>query len=105
MILVLYRKIVHVGEKDGLIKLISKIDKIEGVKSARILYLYTSTTTFELIDAMKSAKKFHNYFDMPIQHISDSMLKIMKRCSVEDKTKELLNYMKKGDDSFIELLL
>ncbi len=59
---------------DGLIDLIKGIEVIEGVKSARILYLYPSTTTFALIDAIADSKVFQTYYDMPIQHIDDSML-------------------------------
>jgi len=57
------------GERDGLVKLIEAVEKIEGVKSARILYLYPSTTSFELIDKIAASPIFQNYFDMPIQHI------------------------------------
>ena len=87
--------------KDGLIQLIDEVNKIDDVKSARILYLYPSTTTFKLIDKIADSEKFHNYFDMPIQHISDNLLKIMKRGSGENKVKELLNYMKTKENSFL----
>ncbi len=88
-------------EKDGLIKLINEVENIEGVKSARILYLYPSTTSSDLIKKIENSKVFHNYFDIPIQHISDNMLKIMKRGMGEVKLKELLNEIKKVKDSFI----
>lgn len=57
--------------KDGLSLLIQRIELIEGVKSARILYLYPSTTTISLLKNIAKSKLFHNYFDMPIQHIND----------------------------------
>ncbi|MBD3789767.1 MAG: MiaB/RimO family radical SAM methylthiotransferase, partial [Campylobacterales bacterium] len=89
------------GLKEGLIDLIHTIEAIDGVKSARILYLYPSTTTFKLIDAIADSKIFQTYFDMPIQHIDEGMLKIMKRGFGEQKTIELLEYMKSKPGAFI----
>ena len=89
------------GISDGLINLIDKIEKIEGVRSARILYLYPSTTSKELILRIIASPIFHNYFDMPIQHISENMLKIMKRGSGAKKIKELLNLMRNAENSFL----
>ena len=89
------------GVSDGLINLIDEIEKIEGVRSARILYLYPSTTSKELISRIIASPIFHNYFDMPIQHISENMLKIMKRGSGAKKIKELLNLMRNAENSFL----
>ncbi|EIF06549.1 Ribosomal protein S12p [Campylobacter concisus UNSWCD] len=89
------------GVSDGLINLIDEIEKIEGVRSARILYLYPSTTSKELISHIIASPIFHNYFDMPIQHISENMLKIMKRGSGAKKIKELLNLMRNAKNSFL----
>ena len=89
------------GVSDGLINLIDEIEKIEGVRSARILYLYPSTTSRELIERIIASPVFHNYFDMPIQHISENMLKIMKRGSGAKKIKELLNLMRNAKNSFL----
>lgn len=86
---------------DGLIHLIKRIELIDGVKSARILYLYPSTTTLKLIKTIGDSKVFHNYFDMPIQHINDEMLRIMKRGFGKAKTLELLNAMKSLPNSFV----
>ena len=90
---------------DGLIDLIKGVEAIEGVKSARILYLYPSTTTFALIDAIADSKVFQTYYDMPIQHIEDAMLKTMKRGFGEKKTIELLEYMKSKPNAFLRTSL
>ncbi len=90
---------------DGLIDLIKGVEAIEGVKSARILYLYPSTTTFALIDAIADSEIFQTYYDMPIQHIDDSVLKIMKRGFGEKKTIELLEYMKSKPNAFLRTSL
>ncbi len=86
---------------DGLISLIKAVEGIEGVYSARILYLYPSTTTFELIDAISESSVFQTYYDMPIQHIDNSVLKTMKRGFGEKKTIELLEYMKSKPNAFL----
>lgn len=89
------------GEKEGLIKLIDAVEKVDGVKSARILYLYPTTTSDALIDRIIASPIFHNYFDMPIQHISDAMLKRMKRGAGKGRIIELLQKMRNAPDSFI----
>ena len=89
------------GVSDGLINLIDEIEKIKGVRSAKILYLYPSTTSKELVLRIIASPIFHNYFDMPIQHISENMLKIMKRGSGAKKIKELLNLMRNAENSFL----
>jgi ribosomal protein S12 methylthiotransferase RimO len=89
------------GLKDGLIDLIHTVESIQGVKIARILYLYPSTTTFELIDAIANSKIFETYYDMPIQQIDDTMLKLMRRGFGEEKTIKLLNHMRSKPNAFI----
>jgi len=89
------------GMKDGLRELIKAVEAIEGVYSARILYLYPSTTTFELIDNIADSKVFQTYYDMPIQHIDDRVLKTMKRGFGEKQTIALLEHMKSKPDAFI----
>ncbi|MBZ7933488.1 30S ribosomal protein S12 methylthiotransferase RimO [Campylobacter sp. RM10543] len=89
------------GEKDGLIRLINEVEKIEGIKAARILYLYPTSASEALIKRIIASKIFVNYFDMPLQHISDSMLKIMKRGAEQKKLKEMLTLMKNAPDSFL----
>ena len=86
---------------DGLISLIDAVEKIEGVKTARILYLYPSTTSNALVGRIIASPVFANYFDMPIQHASDKMLKIMRRGSGAARIKELLNLMKKAPGAFL----
>ena len=89
------------GHNDGLEQLISAVEKIEGIKTARILYLYPSTTTLSLIDKIADSKVFMNYFDMPLQHITPSMLKIMKRGKGVEKLNELMNHMRSKPNSFV----
>jgi len=87
------------GIKDGLERLIDEIDKIDDI-NVRILYLYPATTTKRLIRKIFSSKNVVNYFDMPIQHISEKMLKIMRRPGSIKKLKELL-YLMREEFSFV----
>ncbi len=87
--------------KDGLCNLVEEIEKIEGVKSARILYLYPSTLGDRVLEKIIDSKVFHNYFDMPIQHISDNMLRIMKRGSGAKVIKDQLDIMRRSSNSFV----
>ena len=89
------------GLRDGLIDLIRHVEMIPGVRSARILYLYPSTTSFELIDAIAESPIFQTYYDMPIQHIDDRVLKTMKRGFGEAKTRQLLEAMRSKEGSFV----
>ncbi len=86
--------------KDGLVNLIEEIEKIDAVKSARILYLYPSTLSDKVIEKIISSKTFHNYFEMPIQHISEHMLKIMRRGSGTKTIKHQLSIMKTAPEAF-----
>ncbi|MGB5919050.1 30S ribosomal protein S12 methylthiotransferase RimO [Arcobacter sp.] len=86
---------------DGLERLVNEVEKIEGIKSARILYLYPSTTTLSLIKKIEESKVFENYFDMPLQHISSKVLKIMKRGKGVEKLKELMFAMRSTPNSFV----
>ena len=93
------------GLKDGLIELIEAVENIDGVKSARVLYLYPSTTSFELIDKIAESKIFQTYYDIPIQHIDNQVLKVMRRGFGEKKTKELLFRMREKEGSFVRTSL
>lgn len=59
--------------------LISKISKVEGVEWIRLLYCYPEEITDELIEEIARNEKVVKYLDLPIQHISSSVLKQMGR--------------------------
>ncbi|MBM0637687.1 30S ribosomal protein S12 methylthiotransferase RimO [Campylobacter sp. VicNov18] len=89
------------GQKDGLIRLIDAVEKVKGIKAARILYLYPTSVSEALIKRIIDSAIFVNYFDMPLQHISNDMLKVMKRGMNQEKLKKLLTLMKSAPDSFL----
>lgn len=88
-------------KKDGLIALIDEVEKIAGVRSARILYLYPSSTSLALIKRIIDSKVFVNYFDMPIQHISQSLLNTMRRGTPKEHILKLLEAMRAAPNSFL----
>lgn len=63
----------------GIIDLLQELDKIETIAWIRPMYLYPSVVTKKLIDYMSSDNKTLNYFDIPLQHINDDILKNMNR--------------------------
>ncbi len=65
--------------KPCLDKLLREISKVEGVKWIRILYMYLYEISDELLEEIKNNDKVCKYFDIPVQHISDKMLKAMNR--------------------------
>lgn len=65
--------------KYSLASLIKKISKIKDLKWIRVLYLYPDHFTDELIEEFKVNEKLVKYIDMPLQHISDNVLKNMNR--------------------------
>ena len=73
-----------------LAKLLEELCKIEGIEWIRFLYAYPETITDELIQVVKNNDKICKYFDIPIQHISDKVLKRMNRKSDSKSIKELI---------------
>ncbi len=78
-----------------LAELLNKISKIDGVKWIRFLYSYPETITEELVQEVKNNKKICKYFDIPMQHISDNILKKMNRKSTNKSIKELITKLRK----------
>lgn len=74
-----------------LAELLQKLCKIEGIQWIRFLYAYPETITDELIKVVKENDKICKYFDIPIQHISDKVLKRMNRKSDGKSIKEVVN--------------
>ncbi len=89
------------GQKDGLIALIDAIEGVRGVQAARILYLYPTSVSLQLIERIKKSRVFVNYFDMPLQHINDKMLNLMRRGASKARLQELLSAMSACEDAFL----
>ena len=76
--------------KPKLSELLKEICKIEGFKWIRFLYSYPEGITDELIETVKREEKICKYFDIPIQHISDNVLKKMNRKTSKKNIEDLI---------------
>ncbi|MCD4693210.1 MAG: 30S ribosomal protein S12 methylthiotransferase RimO [Calditrichales bacterium] len=65
--------------KQRIVDLLEALHKVDGVEWIRTLYWYPANFSIEALDLMKSGGKLLPYIDMPVQHISDRMLRIMRR--------------------------
>ncbi len=81
--------------KPCLAQLLEKLCKIDGIKWIRFLYSYPETITDELIEVVKKEDKICKYFDIPIQHISDSVLKRMNRKSNGESIRKVIKKLRK----------
>ena len=76
-------------------KLLKKLCDLEGIEWVRLHYAYPSGFPNELIDTIKYEEKICNYLDIPLQHISDEILKSMRRGSTKLKTNNLITNLRK----------
>ena len=76
--------------KSRLAELLQEISKINGIEWIRFLYSYPEGITDELIDTVANNPKIAKYFDIPIQHISNAVLKRMNRKTSKEKIEKLL---------------
>lgn len=70
--------------------LLRALVKVDGIEWIRMHYAFPSGFPLEVIDVMKQEPKVCNYLDIPLQHISDSILKSMRRGTTQKKTTELI---------------
>ena len=78
------------GEKNGLVKIISELEKIDKLKWIRPMYLNPAGITDELIEAIAKSGKVVHYIDMPIQHINNQILKAMHRPDTKEEISVLI---------------
>lgn len=77
--------------KRNLAELLSKLIEVKGIEWIRLMYVYPSHFPEDVLDLMKSSEKICNYIDIPLQHISDDVLKSMRRGITKKRTIEVLN--------------
>lgn len=80
--------------KKNISELISRLSEITGIEWIRLMYAYPSRFPDDLIDEINSNEKVCNYLDIPLQHISDKMLKSMRRGITGRQTRELLSRLR-----------
>ncbi len=77
-------------QRRALPELLEKLCDVKGIEWIRLHYAYPHKFPIEIIEVMKTHPKICNYLDMPLQHISDPVLKAMRRQITTSETKELI---------------
>ena len=75
-------------------ELLHRLCAVDGIEWIRLMYVYDNGITDELIDAIASEPKVCKYIDMPIQHVSDHVLKRMRRRSSGDSIKAVIRKLR-----------
>lgn len=78
-----------------LVDLIREISKIENLKWIRVLYMYPGKVSDRLLEEFSKNNKLCRYFDIPVQHISDKMLKAMNRHTNKEEIYDLVEKIRK----------
>ncbi len=81
--------------KEAPVELLKALAEIDGIKWIRLLYLYPDGITPEMVQLIKSNDKFVKYFDMPLQHVNNDVLKRMNRKMTREEITEALNLIRK----------
>lgn len=82
--------------KRNLAELLEKLSDIEGIEWIRLHYAFPSGFPMDVLKVMRERDNICNYIDIPLQHISDSMLKSMRRGTTMKKTKDLIVEFRKA---------
>ena len=85
---------IDLKEKYNIVDLLKGLLRIEKLDYIRLLYLYPDEITDELIDLIASEKRLTSYFDIPIQHSEDHILKAMNRRGNKEFLRKLFNKIK-----------
>lgn len=74
--------------------LLRNLSDVDGIEWIRLQYAYPSGFPMEILDVMNERDNICKYLDMPLQHISDNMLKSMRRGTTKQKTIDLVNQIR-----------
>ncbi len=77
-------------KKRNLAELLQELVKVEGIEWIRLHYAFPTGFPMDVLEVMKQESKICNYLDIPLQHISDAILKSMRRGTTQEKTTKLL---------------
>jgi ribosomal protein S12 methylthiotransferase len=80
--------------KRNISELIARLSEVKGIEWIRMMYAYPSRFPDNLIDEIKNNEKVCKYLDIPLQHISDNILKSMRRGITSRQTRELLSQLR-----------
>ncbi|WP_452224100.1 30S ribosomal protein S12 methylthiotransferase RimO [Lacinutrix chionoecetis] len=82
-------------KKRNLAELLENLVKVEGIEWIRLHYAFPTGFPMDVLDVMNREPKICNYLDIPLQHISDDILKSMRRGTTKEKTTKLLKEFRK----------
>lgn len=85
------------GQRPTLVQLAHALSDVEGIEWVRLFYLYPEAFSDELIELLGAGGKVVPYVDMPMQHATDRMLKLMRRGYNEKKQRELIERLRAVD--------
>jgi len=77
-------------KKRNLAELLKELVKVDGIEWIRLHYAFPAGFPMDVLEVMNKEPKICNYLDIPLQHISDSVLKSMRRGTTKEKTTKLL---------------
>jgi ribosomal protein S12 methylthiotransferase len=77
-------------KKRNLAELLRCLVKVKGIEWIRLHYAFPTGFPIDVLEVMKSEPKICNYIDIPLQHISDKILKSMRRGTTKEKTTKLI---------------
>ena len=77
-------------KKRNLAELLEALVKVDGVEWIRLHYAFPTGFPLDVLDVMNREPKVCNYLDIPLQHVSDSILKSMRRGTTKEKTTKLI---------------
>lgn len=80
--------------KRNLDELLRRLSDVNGIEWIRLQYAYPSGFPMEILDAMNERDNICKYLDMPLQHITDNMLKSMRRGITKQKTIDIVNQIR-----------
>lgn len=83
-------------KKRALAELLKKLTAVEGIEWIRLHYAFPTGFPMDVLEVMKNEPKICNYIDIPLQHISDPILKSMRRGTTQEKTNNLLKEFRKA---------
>jgi ribosomal protein S12 methylthiotransferase len=78
-------------KKRNLSELLNRLSDVEGIEWIRLHYAFPAGFPMDVLDMMREKSNICNYLDMPLQHITDNMLKSMRRGTTKQKTIDLVN--------------
>ncbi|RAJ05583.1 ribosomal protein S12 methylthiotransferase [Arenibacter echinorum] len=78
-------------KKRNLAELLNELVKVDGIEWIRLHYAFPTGFPMDVLEVMKREPKVCNYLDIPLQHISDAILKSMRRGTTQAKTTKLLH--------------